>query len=142
MDGIAVKLGDGGETSNRVKVTKQNQLVVGSLEFSVPVQQDLNIIDTAFNFFEPQTGKTLIITDIVINATKSISVNGSTVEIFEANAADSTTATVDTFKFDIARQQVIVMTGLNLMGTEGRFLNAKCDSVTVLVTIAGYFAPS
>lgn len=133
---------DGGETSNQVKVTKQNQLVVGSLEFSTPVQQDLNIIDTAFNFFEPQTGNILIITDIVINATKSISVNGSIVEIYETNSAESTTSTTDTFKFDIARQQVITMTGLNLMGTEGQFLNAKCDSVTVLVTIAGYFARS
>ena len=140
MDGITVKLGDGGETGNRVTVTPRHQLVVGPLEFSIPVQQDLDVVDTAFNFFEPVVGKILVITDIAINATKSASVNGSVVEIYETDSIDSITPSVGTFKFDIARQQVIVISNLNLLGTEGRFLNAKCDSATVLVTVAGYFA--
>lgn len=137
---IRTNICDGTGSGREAKVTTRNQLVVGSLDFSTPVQQDLDVINTAFNFFEPQGGNVLIITDIVINATKSASVNGSVVEIFEASEVDSITATTNTFKFDIQRQQVIVMTGLNLMGTEGQFLNAKCDSATVLVTIAGYFA--
>ena len=136
------KITDGGETSNFVKVTNQNQLVVGELDFTTTVQNDIDIVDTAFNFFKPQAGKIFIITQILVNATRSASVNGTVVEIYQASSASSTTVDEQTFKLDIARQQVIALSGLNIRIPQGKFLNVKADSVVVLVTIGGYFAPA
>lgn len=139
-DGIAVKLVDGGETSNLVKVTPQHQLVVGPLQFSETTQQDLDTIDTAFNFVKSKAGRFFTLTGFIVNTAKSIDINGATIEIYETSAEDSTTVDRQIYKFDLTRQQIVTLTGKNIMITEGKFLNAKTDSATVLVTIDGYFA--
>lgn len=138
-NGITVQLGDGGQTGNKVKVTPQHQLAVGPVEFSETVQQDLDVIDTAFNFVKPQVGKFFTLTGFIINTAKTIDINGATIEIYEADADDSTTVDKQIYKFDLTRQQIAGLASKNIMITEGKFLNAKTDSATVLVTIDGYF---
>lgn len=138
--GLSVKIVDGGATSNLVRVTPQHQLVTGPLEFSGTTQQDLDTIDTAFNFVIPQVGTFFTLTGFIVNTTKSIDINGATIEIYETSAVDSTTVDKQIYKFDLTRQQIVVLSSKNIMITEGKFLNAKTDSATVLVTIDGYFA--
>ena len=137
-----INIADGGGKGTSANVTSRNQLVVGPLDFSQPVEVDMDTIDTAFNFIKPKAGQIIIITDIIINAQKTISVNGAIVEIYEADAVDSTTVDKQIIKVDIARQGIVPLTGLNFRITEGAFINGKTDSATVLATIAGYFAPA
>lgn len=125
-----------------VKITKRNQLVVGDIDFTTTIQKDINLVDTAFNFFKPKAGNTFIIRQILINATRSASVNGTVVEIYQADAEDSIIVDEETFKVDMARQQLLPLSGLNIEIPEGKFINVKVDSVTVLVTIGGYFISS
>jgi len=138
---IDVRISDDA-SSNTAKVTEHNQLVVGNLDFSVSIQHDMNVDDTAFNFFKPRSGHIFIITDIIVNATRLITAQGSIVEVYEASDELSTIVNKPLFKFDVARQQVISLPGLNIGITEGEFLSAKCDSDTIFLTICGYFAAS
>jgi len=61
-------------TNVSVKVTSRGQLVTSPLEFSDPVFQSLDVDDTAENFFRPMPGKRLVITDIIIQTDRNVSI--------------------------------------------------------------------
>lgn len=136
---IGIKLIDGKGSNSTAKVDPNGVVAVGPLKSSIPVFKQINIVDTAFNFFEAVGGMRFLITSVVINATRSTSVNGSLVEIYEANSATSTVVVKDLLTIDIARSATVPILPLQLDVAPGAFINGKAGSVDVNVTIAGYF---
>ncbi len=130
---------DGGGTKNFAKVTTRGQLVTAPLEFSNLIFQNLSVDDVAENFFEPIAGKRLVITDVIADASRDVGVNGATVDIFETDAIDSEIIDKQLFQFDMPKQTDKVLTSLNVITTEGKFINAKTDDNNVLLSIGGYF---
>jgi len=123
------------------KVTEFGQLVVAPLQYSTPIVDELDVINTAFNFIEPQQDRSIVITDIIISADRVVGVNGADVEIYEAISADTTTVDITILEVDMVKQTQLGLTGLNLIVPEGKFVNAKTDDNNILVTIMFYRVP-
>jgi len=127
----------------QAKVTKFGQLVVAPLQYSEPVLDNLNVIDTAFSFIKPQQGRSIVITDIIVSADNSVSnVTPAEVEIYEATEPDTTTITKGIISPRVVRADNLALTGLNLIVPEGIFVNAKTNDNNVLVTIMFYRVPA
>lgn len=129
----------GQSTGVKAKVTKFGQLVVAPIDYSTTSTVVLNATGTPFNILSPETGKAIVITDIIVNADKSVSnTTPANIEIYSAEEADLLTV----FNLIVAPQLTgssqQVMTGLNLLIDAGLWVNAKTDDASVLVTIMSY----
>ena len=126
-----------------VRVTKFGELVVAPLQYSTPKSDNLNVIDTAFNFVQPQQDRSIVITDIIVSADNSVSnVVPAEVEIYEAITADTTTIDIGIVSPRVVRADNLALNGLNLIVPEGKFVNAKTNDNNVLVTIMFYRVPA
>lgn len=132
----------GTESGNNAKVTSRGELVTGPLEFSTAVFKSLTVDDAPVNFFKPRAGERLVITALIIQTDRNVVTTGVTVDIYEASADDSGTIDTQLIQFDMGRQDTIIITGINSIITEGKFINAKASDSNVLITISGYFVPS
>ena len=124
---------------NIAGVTKLGQVVVAPIEYSIPKYSALTVINTAYNFFPPKTRKEIVITDIIISTNKDVTVNGSLIEIYCANNATSLTVEEEILTTQSAKNTTTVLTGLNWKIPSGFWINAKCASATVYITITGYY---
>lgn len=130
------------KTGQSVRVTRFGQLVVSPLDYSTPLERELDTINTAFNFLAPEDGKNIVITDIVLSADKDVSnVDPAEIEIYEADAADSLTAAPSIISPRLIRSANLALTGLNLLIPEGKWVNAKTNDNNVLITIMFYRVP-
>ena len=124
------------------RVTRFGQLVVAPLAYSTPVAQNLNVIDTAFNFLAPESGKSIVVTDIIVSADKSVSVTDpAEIEIYEADAIDSLTVLQGIISPRLLRGDDLPLIGLNLLVPEGRWINATTNDNNILITIMFYRVP-
>lgn len=124
------------------RVTRFGQLVVAPLAYSQPASQTLDEIDTAFNLLTPESGKSIVITDVIISADKSISVTDpAEVEIYQANEIDSLVAEGGSLNPRLLRGDNFILTGLNVLIPEGMWINAKTNDSTILVTLLFYRVP-
>ena len=128
-------------SGNRAIVTRYGQLVTSPIDYSRPVAKTLDVINTAYNFVEPSADQRIVITDIVITANKNVGVNDATVTIYEASEIDATTSDNDILNLEIIKQTSLVLTGLNLIVGEGKYINAKTDDDDIFVTIMFYRVP-
>jgi hypothetical protein len=135
---IDVRIGDG-FNGGTAKVTKRNQLVTAPLEFSKFYTASVTVNDTAANLLWPRAGKRFVITEIILNSDRDVGVNGAITKIFEA--ANDTTATVSTliYEDEVAKQTRAVLTGLNIIVSEGVWVNVVADDVIVRANVAGYY---
>ena len=125
------------------KVTRFGQLVVAPLQYSTPVTDELDVVDTAFNFIRPEQDHSIVITDIFVDADKSVSnTTPADVEIYEATTADTTTIDTGILSPRLLRGANRTATGLNLIIPEGKFVNAKTNDDVMTVTIMFYRVPA
>ena len=129
-------------TGTVAKVTRFGQLVVAPLEYSTPVADEIDVINTAFNFIGPQQGQSIVITDIVLSADRIVGVNGADVVVYEASGPDILTEDQIVLDVDMIKQTTLAVNGLNLLVPEGKFVNAKSDDVNVKITIMFYRVPA
>lgn len=133
----------GEEFGKNVKVSSVGELIVRSFDYSTPVFKSLNSDNAAFNFFKPKAGFKFVLTDVIADANRDIGVNGATVDIYEANAEDSTTIDTQILQFDMPKNTSKILTSLNFITIgEGKFINAKSDDSNILLTISGFFVPA
>jgi hypothetical protein len=124
------------------RVTRFGQLVVAPLDYSTPVADNLDTINTAFNFIKPESGKNIVITDIIVSADKSVSATDpAEIEIYEANAPDTLVAEATIVSPRLLRGRDLTLIGMNLLVPEGFWVNAKTNDNNVLVTIMFYRVP-
>lgn len=128
-------------SGNRATVTRFGQLVVAPVDYSTPVAKTLDVINTAYNFVDPVMGKNIVITDIILTANKNVGAGDATVVVYEANAPDTTTSDKDIINLEMIKQSNLALTGLNMIVSEGKFVNAKTDDDDVFVTIMYYRVP-
>jgi hypothetical protein len=136
---IATTLIDGEFRENTVKITSRGQLVVAPLEFSdsYAIIADAT---TAFNFVPPKASKRFVITDYIVEAGKTVSTTvEADVTLYEADGLTDAVGTRDILTFNLVRNQNRVLTGLNLIVTEGKWLNITTTDPTVNATIMGYY---
>ncbi len=136
---VGIKDATGGAVA---RVTEFGQLVVAPLAYSEPVKQNLNVIDTAFNFLTPLADHSIVITDIIASADKGVSVTDpAEVEIYQADSVDSLIEAPGIVSPRLLRGGDLVLNGLNLIVPEGKWINAKTNDANILVTIMFYRVP-
>jgi len=129
-------------TGNTARVTKFGQLVVAPIQYSTPVTIDLDTVNTAFSFAEPQAGMSIVITDIFASADNGVSnTTPAEVEIYTADSPESITTIDSILQPRLTRASNIPMTGLNLLIDEGVWVNAKTNDNDILLTIMFYRVP-
>lgn len=137
---VIIKDNDSGVTA---KVTEFGQLVIAPLQYSTPASDNLNVINTAFNFLAPKQDRSIVITDIIASADNGVSnVVPAEVEIYQADSADTTTVDETISSPRMLRGGNFILNGLNLLVPEGKFVNAKTNDNNVLVTIMFYRVPA
>ena len=126
----------GSTNSVRARITNQGELKVSASEFSIPVKQTMDGTGV-FSFFPPKTGEKLIITGIILNASRSVT-NEALITIFEAASVTGTSVT-DILAVDVAKSTTIPLLGLNLEVNTGVWVNATTDDPTCNVTILAHY---
>lgn len=131
------------DSKNTAKVTKFGQLITAPLDYSTPVEVDLDVINTAFNFIVPTAGHSIVITDIIASGNKDISpTDPANVEIYQADAVDELTANPTILKPKLGRGENLPLIGMNVLVPEGKWVNAKTDDNIVALTIMFYRVPA
>lgn len=137
-----VHITDGDGSRNKAKVTSNNQLVTAPFDYDDVEFRELDVIDTAFNFFVPKLAHQFVITAIRLKADRSVSVtDDASVVIYEAGAVDSTTVSKIIFQDALIRGESVTLLPLNLLVSEGVFLNATTTDENVFMSIMGYYLP-
>jgi len=136
---INTTIKDGKGNGNEACVTNRNQLVVAPLDFSTAYSVEADTINTAFNFVPPEPKKQFVITDILLYANKGVGASDATVDVYEATSDTETTISKSILAMEMLKQTSRDMTGLNLIVSEGKWVNIKTDDNTIFATIMGYY---
>ena len=140
--GTPVLINDGGGGGAEARVTSIGQLVTGPYAYSDVAFNEMAENDTAYNFFIPKHKEQFVITGIVAYADKQVgTTTGATVIVYEGD--DDVTTTVDKtlFQIEMAQVSTVQLLPLNLLVSQGKFLNAKTDDDDIHMSIMGYYIP-
>lgn len=130
------------KSGNSALVTEFGQLVVAALDYSMPVERDLDTAGVAVNFIEPRAGHSIVITDVIASANKDVSVTETAdIAIFQADAVDQTTPNPGILSPQLLRGGNLPLTGLNFKVPEGKWVNATTTDAIIKLTIAFYRVP-
>jgi len=122
------------------RINEAGEIVTGPSSPSTPTSvKKITVINTAVNLQVPLVNKEYRITSMFISSDKSVNINGAIVKIYEADEEDSRVATKDLLEINLQRQDKMPATGLNMIISEGAYLNAESDETTITITIAGYY---
>jgi hypothetical protein len=130
---------DGTDNGFETKVTPRNQLVVAPLEYSEFYTVTVCAINVGKNVIPPITNQQFVITDIVLYADKAVGNCDATVVIFEAESDITATVTRSIIDVDMPKKTSLPLTGLNIITSEGRWINAKTNDNNIKVNIGGYY---
>ncbi len=137
---IKTQIEDGGGNGRLAKVTPIGQLITAPFAYDDTVFKELAEPDTAYNFYLPKAGQRFVITGVLFRADKQVSSTvDATVVIYEATTDSTTTVSKVLIQFAVVEGDIIDPTGLNLLVTEGRYVNAKTDDDDIHMTILGNY---
>jgi len=137
--GVSFTVEDGYGTENVARVTERGQLVVSNINFEEAYNAVANVNNQAFNLVTPDSDKQFVITAILLYANKNVGTNDATIEIYEAEDDNDTTVAKSILQVEMPKQTTRDIVGLNLIVTEGRWVNIKTDDNTIYSTIFGYY---
>jgi hypothetical protein len=125
-------------TLSGARTTKNGEVVVAALEYSMPYFVKLTVDNVIYNIVPAKVGKCFISTGLFVSTSKSI-VGEKTVEIYESLAADSGIHETDIFSADMVKNERVVIPLANATTESTRYINANCDDSDVSITIWGYY---
>jgi len=127
-------------TGTRCKVTNIGQVVTAPYAYNSVKYLLLDTAAAGYTFYEPKPGQQFVLNGIVLTADSNV-VTSCIVDIFEATAANSATIGTGIFHFEILKNATVQLFGLNILVSEGVFLNAKTNDDDVYCTMMGYYIP-
>ena len=133
---------DGTGSGTLARVTSIGQLVTVPYAYDEVSSQTMGTDNTAVNFYTPKAGKQFVITGIYLFANRNVGVNDATVVIYEATSASTATVSTTLFTTEMVKQTRADLLGLNILVSEGVWINGKTDDDDVFGTITGYYIPT
>lgn len=125
-----------------VTVTSTGELAVAPLFFDEASYNELDVINTAYNFYGPRAGEQFVITNLIMSADKGVSgTTDADVIVYEASSADTTTEDKILIHLTIGQSQNLSMPVQYLLVNEGAFINAKTSDDDVHLNILGHYIP-
>ena len=132
-----------GSQGTKLEISPLGEALIRPFDYSMPEFNDMDLVDTAYNFFKAKGNQQFIITDVIAVADRDVGVNGATVIIYEAT--DDATIVVDKtiLQLELAKSTTppFTLTGVLLKTSPGKHISAKTDDDDVFMTIAGYYIP-
>lgn len=126
-DGQAVHVSDNGEIATGH---------VGQVQMH-SVKLDVN--DQVYNLLKPVSALQPVITTLSFSGNRGIGVNDSVVELYEASSALSATVDTTLIQIEVAKNQNIPLSNLQVTVTGGKFLNARASDTDVFLVFGVYF---
>jgi hypothetical protein len=129
-------------TRKEATVTRRGELVVSTLDKSVPYYISIAVLNTSYEIVKGIAGKEFVITDIILSSDKNFAsaTAGEPVVIYGAHPADIDTI-IDTFlNIELLKNDRLPLTGLNWVTAEScSVVGIATTDAAVDVTVAGYF---
>jgi hypothetical protein len=127
-------------TRNAAGVTSRGQLITAPLKFNETFFQSLDVASTPFNIITPRTNQQFVIDGYIVSSNKDVSsTNGAVISIYEASAPDTLTVNRQLFLLDLGRLDRASESGLNVITSQGSWINCQTDDTTTNVTLLGYY---
>ena len=134
---VPVMLMDG-RSGKKARITNLGQLVTSPLSYDLTKNHTIDSTDTAFNFFGPKAGKNFVVTGLVMTANKNINTDVR-VEFYGALGPDDVVGVGESVPIEMLRSSSRDILGLNILVSEGIWINVKADDIEVNVTMFGYY---
>lgn len=123
------------------RVSEFGALAVGPLQYSTVSSIKMDTTGLAYTVIEPIGKHSIILTDIVLTASKNVGVNNSLVEIYASDIEGSLNAAEGVFQSEVAKNSSLVLNGLNFIIPEGRYLLSKIDDADIFIAVGYYYVP-
>jgi len=131
-----------GQNGRTARVDEQGELVVGSGFFDETQFYELDLANTAYNFFPPKVRKKFIVTGIIMKADKQVSATvDAEVVIYTASAPDALTVDKVVIQSAMVEGDLLPLFPLNVEIPQGKYLNAKTTDDDIHMTIIGHYVP-
>ena len=127
-------------TKDKVMVSSIGQLITAPYAYDEVEYIDLAADDTGYTFFKPILGFQFVLTGVDVTVSREVPTQ-CVVDIYESVGEDSATIAKSIFEFDMLKNAHRGLVGLNVLISEGVFLNAKSDDTSVFTTLMGYYIP-
>jgi hypothetical protein len=126
--------------NSKASVTDIGQLITAPFAYDEVSNAIMIASGTAYNLFEPKANKQFVITTILFTAKKDVTTD-EIIDIYETEDLTSTVVTKSIMEIEMLKNSSRDFIGLNLLVSEGAFINAKADDATTLITMMGYYIP-
>ena len=127
------------KTGKAVRLTEHGELIIGKTEHSLPYNAVRSSAGVS-NIVELRTNNTFIITYLIVASDKT---NVETqVDVYETITSDGAAATAEAviLSGSMARNDRVIIAGLDLRTLPSRFINIETDTAAVInVTVMGYY---
>ena len=126
----------------RACVSSIGQLITAPFSYDLTKFNELAADDTAYNFYTPKTGQQFVITGIIAKADRQVhATTDAIIIVYEADVVDTTTVSKTILQLAMVAGEQIVLTGLNILVTKGKWINGKTTDDDIHMTITGYYVP-
>jgi len=123
-----------------VDVNENGELLIANGPYDDVVFNELDAINTAYNFYGPYGEKQFLMTGFMAYGDKQVSSStNATVIIYESSDIDSTTVDKVLFQFEIGQNQSVPFPNLRILSNKGVYINAKTDDDDIHLTIVGHY---
>jgi hypothetical protein len=129
-----------GSEGNSAKVNNNGELLVSGGAYDLAQFIELDLVNTAYNFFKPLGRQQFVITGFLVYGDKQVSpTTNSTVVIYEASQEDTIVVDRVLVQFEVGQNQSIPFPNIRILCNAGTYINGKCDDDDVHMTIFGHY---
>jgi hypothetical protein len=126
--------------SQQVAVNEAGEILVSDGPYDLVVFNELDLINTAYNFFGPRGVEQFVITGFLMYGDKQVnSSTNATVIIYESSQPDSTTEDRVLVQVEVGQNQSIPFPNIRVLCNKGVYINAKTDDDDIHMTIFGHY---
>ena len=130
----------GGGRMTPVGISSNGQLYVAPISYDLTQFLELAEDNTAYNFYVPIAGCNFVITGIRAVADKQVSSSvDAIVIIYEASSANTTVVDKTLHQEAMVQELSVTLLPINILVTEGKYINAKTTDDDIHMTIMGYY---
>lgn len=136
---LKVQLVDGSGTGNVATISENGQLVVSPVSANSVKFVEMTVNGIGYTLVPPSIeGKDIILSGLFITADGSVT-GQAIVDVYLANASGSATIDTSIFKFEILKQNTLILSNLNIRLEKGLWLNSKTDDNNIQITALYYY---
>lgn len=129
-----------GQNGQLVTVNEAGEIQVAQGAYDLAVFNELDTVNTAYNFYAPNGSKQFILTGFLIYGDKQVSSStNATVVIYEADQPDTTTESRVLVQVEVGQNQSIPFPNIRILSSRGVYINAKTSDDDIHMTIFGHY---